>query len=281
MAPLDSARGDASQNDDAVVARDVVVRYEDFTALTGVTLSVHFGEALGVIGPNGSGKSTLLKCIAGLLTPSRGELRVLGSAPQKLAPGTIAYVPQVEAVDWSFPATVWDVVAMGRYPRLAFWQRFGGHDREMVAHALAVLNITALAGRRIAHLSGGQQQRAFVARALAQEPKLLLLDEPTTGVDAATEEGLREVVRRLVEGGLPVIMATHDLDRVDEWFDRLLVLDRRVLALGTPREVVESGAYSAIREHTHTHGHLRHDHEPHAAHASHPEIAGRPSTGSG
>jgi ABC-type Mn2+/Zn2+ transport system ATPase subunit len=101
---------------------------------------------------------------------------------------------------------------------------------------------------------------------------LLLLDEPTTGVDAATEEALSHVIRTLVARGMPVIMSTHDLDRVDAWFDRWLVLDRRVLAIGTPREVVDSGAYAAIREHTHTHGHLRHDHEPHEAHAMHPEI---------
>jgi ABC-type Mn2+/Zn2+ transport system ATPase subunit len=257
---------------EAVVARDLDVRYEDFTALVGATFAVHYGEALGIVGPNGSGKSTLLKTIAGLLLPSSGELSVLGQPPRKLPPGTIAYVPQVEAVDWSFPATVWDVVAMGRFARLHFWQHFGPEDREVVHHALSVVSMADLAGRRISNLSGGQQQRAFVARALAQEPKLLLLDEPTTGVDAATEEALREIVRELVADGLPVLMATHDLDRVDDWFDRLLVLDRRVLALGTPREVVESGAYSAIREHTHTHGHLRHDHEPHAAHAVHPEI---------
>ncbi len=255
-----------------MVARDLDVRYEDFTALVGATLAVHYGEALGVVGPNGSGKSTLLKTIAGLLLPSSGELSVLGQPPRKLPPGTIAYVPQVEAVDWSFPATVWDVVAMGRFARMHFWQRFDSSDREVVRHALDVVSMADLAGRQISNLSGGQQQRAFVARALAQEPKLLLLDEPTTGVDAATEEALREIVRELVAGGLPVIMATHDLDRVDDWFDRLLVLDRRVLAIGTPREVVDSGAYSAIREHTHTHGHLRHDHEPHAAHAVHPEI---------
>jgi manganese transport system ATP-binding protein len=255
-----------------VVARDLDVRYEDFTALVDATLAVHYGEALGVVGPNGSGKSTLLKTIAGLLLPSSGELSVLGQPPRKLPPGTIAYVPQVEAVDWSFPATVWDVVAMGRFARMHFWQRFDSSDRDVVHHALSVVAMADLAGRRISNLSGGQQQRAFVARALAQEPKLLLLDEPTTGVDASTEEALREIVRELVAGGLPVIMATHDLDRVDDWFDRLLVLDRRVLAIGTPREVVESGAYSAIREHTHTHGHLRHDHEPHAAHAAHPEM---------
>lgn len=258
--------------EEAVAAHDLVVRYEDFTALVGATFTAHFGEALGIIGPNGSGKSTLLKTIAGLLQPSSGELHVLGSKPRKLPPGTIAYVPQVEAVDWSFPATVWDVVAMGRFTRLRFWQHFGSHDRHAVRHALEVVNMTKLADRHIANLSGGQQQRVFVARAIAQEPKLLLLDEPTTGVDAATEEALRRIVRELVAGGMPVLMATHDLDRVEEWFDRLLVVDRRVLALGSPREVVESGAYSAIREHTHTHGHLRHDHEPHAAHAAHPEI---------
>jgi manganese transport system ATP-binding protein len=257
---------------DAVVVRDLVVRYDDFIALHGASLTVRYGEALGIVGPNGSGKSTLLKCIAGLLTPSSGELRVLGAQPRRLPAGSIAYVPQVEAVDWSFPATVWDVVAMGRFSRLRFWERFGTHDRAAVARALETVKMSALADRHIANLSGGQQQRAFVARAIAQEPKLLLLDEPTTGVDAATEEALREIVRELVAQELPVMMATHDLDRVDDWFDRLLVLDRRVLALGTPREVVASGAYSAIREHTHTHGHLRHDHEPHAAHASHPEL---------
>jgi ABC-type Mn2+/Zn2+ transport system ATPase subunit len=257
---------------DAVVARDLVVRYEDFTALVGATFTVHYGESLGIVGPNGSGKSTLLKTIAGLLLPASGSLSVLGSPPRKLPPGTIAYVPQVEAVDWSFPATVWDVVAMGRFARLRFWQRFGSRDRQVVHRALELVDIAGLANRHIAHLSGGQQQRVFVARAIAQEPRLLLLDEPTTGVDAATEEALRRIVRELVADGLPVLMATHDLDRVDEWFDRLLVLDRRVLALGTPREVVESGVYAAIREHTHTHGHLRHDHEPHAAHAAHPEI---------
>lgn len=258
--------------EDAVDARELCVRYDDFAALTDVTLGVHYGEALGIVGPNGSGKSTLLKTIAGLLLPTGGELRVLGKQPRALPAGTIAYVPQVEAVDWSFPATVWDVVAMGRFARLRFWQRFGARDREVVHNALNVVRMTELAGRPIARLSGGQQQRAFVARAIAQEPKLLLLDEPTTGVDAATEESLRTIVRELVSGGLPVIVATHDLDRVDDWFDRLAVLDRRVLALGTPREVVDSGAYAAIREHTHTHGHLRHDHEPHDAHAVHPEI---------
>ena len=196
----------------------VRVCYDAFCALDGIDLCVQPGEALGIVGPNGSGKSTLLKTIAGLLQPERGSLCVFGTEPRKLSRGTIAYVPQVEAVDWAFPATVSDVVAMGRFAHLAWWQRFGATDRALV------------------------------------------------------EEALRHVVRGVVARGTPVLMTTHDLERVDEWFDRLMVLDRRTLALGTPAEVAASGAYAAIREHTHTHGHLRVDHDPHEGHEAHPEV---------
>ncbi|HEX8807202.1 MAG TPA: metal ABC transporter ATP-binding protein [Candidatus Aquilonibacter sp.] len=242
---------------DAVKIDHLFVRYDRVVALEGVTLELRFGEALGVVGPNGSGKSTLLKSIAGLLTPASGSIAVLGTQPKKVPAGSLAYVPQIEAADWSFPATVWDVVAMGRFPRLHFWQAFGETDRRAVEEALHAVNMYDLRRRHISELSGGQQQRVFVARAIAQRPKLLLLDEPTTGVDAETEESLRRVVRSLVDDGMPVLMTTHDLDRVGMWFDRLLVLDRRVLAIGTPDEVVASGAYASIREHTHTHGHAR------------------------
>jgi ABC-type Mn2+/Zn2+ transport system ATPase subunit len=258
---------------DAIVVDDLVVRYDNFTALDRATVTARFGEALGIVGPNGSGKSTLLKTIAGLLKPSSGSVCVLDKQPRDLPPGTIAYVPQIEAVDWSFPATVWDVVAMGRFPRLGLFRRFGAHDRAAVRHALGLLRMEELSRRHISALSGGQQQRVFVARAIAQEPKVLLLDEPTTGVDEETEESLRKVVRELVAGGLPVLMSTHDLERAADWFDRLVVIDRRVLAIGTPDEVLKSGAYAAIREHTHTHGHLRTDHESHTGHATHPETA--------
>jgi manganese transport system ATP-binding protein len=244
---------------EAVRTDRLTVRYDRVTALDGVSITVHFGEALGIVGPNGSGKSTLLKTIAGLLQPSSGMLSVLGDEPRRLAPGAIAYVPQAEAVDWSFPANVWDVVAMGRFPRLHFWKTFTARDHDVVERALRAVNMFDLRHRRITDLSGGQQQRVFVARAIAQEPELLLLDEPTTGVDAQTEDALRGVVRDLVADGMPVLMSTHDLDRVDAWFDRLVVLDRKVLAIGDPRSVVESGAYAGIREHTHTHGHMRHD----------------------
>lgn len=241
----------------AVHAHDLTVRFGSITALDDVDVTVNEGEALGIIGPNGSGKSTLLKTVAGLITPGSGTVEVFGRAPRRLPPGTIAYVPQVEAVDWRFPVCVWDVVAMGRFPHLQPWQRFGAHDRAVVDAAIDALGLRPLADRHIAQLSGGQQQRTFVARALAQEPRLLLLDEPTTGVDAETEDALLALVRERVRAGLPVLMSTHDLDRADEWFDRMIVVDRKILASGKPLDVLESGAYVGIREHTHVHGHLR------------------------
>jgi len=241
----------------AVAVAGLIVRYGRVTALDRIDLDVGAGMALGIVGPNGSGKSTLLKTIAGLVEPTAGTVAVFGMSPRALPPGSIAYVPQIEAVDWTFPASVEDVVAMGRYPRLGPLARFSKHDRVTIENALAALRLTDLRKRHISQLSGGQQQRAFVARAIAQEPRLLLLDEPTTGVDSQTEESLRALVRDLVAGGLPVIMTTHDLDRAGDWFDRLAVVDRRVLAIGDPDAVLASGAYAGIREHAHVHGHAR------------------------
>jgi manganese transport system ATP-binding protein len=241
----------------AVRASALTVRYGDVIALDKLDLTLETGQALGIVGPNGSGKSTLLKTVAGLVAPASGVLEVFGTSPRALEPGTIAYVPQVEAVDWTFPASVYDVVAMARFPRMGPFARFSNRDRAAVKSALEALRMWDLRDRHISQLSGGQQQRAFVARAVAQEPRLLLLDEPTTGVDAATEEALRELVRGLVAQGLPVLMTTHDLERAADWFDRLMVVDRKVLADGDPETVLDSGAYAGIREHTHTHGHLR------------------------
>jgi ABC-type Mn2+/Zn2+ transport system ATPase subunit len=241
----------------AVEVHDLRVRYERVTALDGLDFALPRGTAMGIVGPNGSGKSTLLKTIAGLIEPTSGTVRVQGKPPGELPPGTIGYVPQIEDVDWSFPVSVRDVVGMGRYPRLGPFRRFSAHDRSAVERAIEALDLVKLADRHISQLSGGQQQRVFVARAIAQEPLLLLLDEPTTGVDAATEDALLRVIRGLVADGLPVLMTTHDLDRAAEWFDRLIVVDHRILADGIPAEVLESGAYAGIREHSHIHGHLR------------------------
>ena len=241
----------------AVEVRGLRVRYERVEALQGLDFDVPRGTALGIVGPNGSGKSTLLKAVAGLVRPTAGSVRVQGRPPRELPPGTIGYVPQIEDVDWNFPVSVRDVVAMGRFPRAAPFRPLSAHDQRAITRAIEALDLGAFADRHISALSGGQQQRTFVARAIAQEPALLLLDEPTTGVDAVTEDALLHLVRGLVADGLPVLMTTHDLDRAAEWFDRLIVVDRKILADGTPAAVLESGAYAGIREHTHTHGHLR------------------------
>ena len=243
----------------AVDVQGVVVHYDRVLALDGVSLSVKRGTALGIVGPNGSGKSTLLKTVAGLIRPDAGSVRVFGDAPNKLRAGAIGYVPQIEEVDFSFPVSVRDVVSMGRYPRLGPFASFSAADKRAVEDAIEALDLGAFANRHIAELSGGQQQRVFVARAIAQGPELLLLDEPTTGVDAATEDALLHIVRHMVEDGMPVMMTTHDLDRAVDWFDRLVVVDHRILADGDPATVLSSGAYTSIREHTHTHGHVRSD----------------------
>ncbi|MBV8727530.1 MAG: ABC transporter ATP-binding protein [Candidatus Eremiobacteraeota bacterium] len=236
---------------DAVWLHDVTVSYDGTIGIEQVSIVLRPGEVLGIIGPNGSGKSTLLKTIAGLLQPSRGTVEVYGCAPHRLRPGTIAYVPQVETVDWSFPATVRDVVAMARFPRLSPFRRFSRHDRDAVRDALHAVDLENLQDRHISALSGGQQQRTFLARALAQEPQLLLLDEPATGVDAATAEMLRVVVRGRAGDGMPVLIATHDLESAEEWFDYLLLVDKAVVAYGRPSEVLCSNEFERLVRHHH------------------------------
>ena len=151
---------------------------------------------------------------------------------------------------------------MARFVHLSPFAPFRKHDREIVQQSLEALDIADLADRHIAQLSGGQQQRTFVARALAQEPKILLLDEPTTGVDAATEETIRNIVRERVAAGLPVLMTTHEVDEADAWFDKMVVVDRRVLAYGTPKEIEGSPIFATLFEHPHAHQFTRV--EPHA-----------------
>ena len=236
---------------DAVWLHDVTVTYDGTIGIDRVSIVLHPGEVLGIIGPNGSGKSTLLKTVAGLLRPTRGTIEVYGSEPHRLRAGTIAYVPQVETVDWNFPATVWDVVAMARFPRLSPLKRFSAGDADVVRDALKSVDMFALRDRHISALSGGQQQRTFLARALAQEPRLLLLDEPATGVDASTAEMLRLVVRNLAKNGMPVLIATHDLDNAEDWFDYLLLVDKTVVAYGRPSEVLCSSDFERLLRYHH------------------------------
>jgi len=215
---------------------DLRVRYNGAPALDGVSLVVPHGAQVAVVGPNGAGKSTLFKAIVGLLRPQSGRVLIHGRAPGDQA-DPVAYVPQREEVDWRFPVTVADVVMMGRYGRLGPLKRPQPADREVVRRSLEQLGIADLAGRPIGELSGGQQQRAFLARALAQEPHVLLLDEPFTGVDARAKEAVLELLESLRAKRITVLVSTHDMETAAQRFELVALLNGRLIAYGPPTEV--------------------------------------------
>ncbi len=210
--------------------------YAGLPALDAVTIRVPEGSMVAIVGPNGAGKSTLLKALVGLLSLQGGTLSIGGDSPMERRRAT-AYVPQREEIDWLFPATVRDVVMMGRYGHLGLLRRPQLADRTAVQHALSELALDDLADRPIGELSGGQQQRVFLARALAQEPSLLLLDEPFTGVDAAVRDSMMAVLDRLHSAGVTVMVSTHDMDLAASRFESALLLNRKVIAYGPPSEV--------------------------------------------
>ena len=210
--------------------------YDGDAALESIDLELGPGLLVGVAGPNGSGKSTLLKTILGLVRPWRGRIELFGQ-DAKGSRNRVAYAPQSELVDWDFPVTVYDVVMMGRYGRLGLLRRPGAADREAVASALAEVRLDELAGRQISELSGGQQRRMLIARALAQEADLLLLDEPMVGLDATNQHELLELFERLRNDGKTLLVATHDLSCVAACFDLTLLLNKKLVAFGPPGEI--------------------------------------------
>ena len=220
----------------SVGVEQVSAGYGSRPALTDVSLEVRPGSLLAVIGPNGAGKSTLLKLIAGLLRPSAGSLTVLGGPPGEAAK-SVAYLPQAEAVDWEFPVTVGEVVMMGRYARLGFGREPRAMDRERVGEALETVGMADAARRQIGALSGGQRRRVFLARALAAEPELYLLDEPVTGVDIRTQEELMDVLEAEARAGKTVIATTHDLICAAQRFHEAALLNGRLVAHG-PADLV-------------------------------------------
>jgi len=220
----------------AVVVDGVSASYGRRVALDDVSLTVRKGSLLAVIGPNGAGKSTLLKLIAGLIRPTSGSLSVLGGPPGSAAK-SVAYLPQAEAVDWEFPVTVGEVVMMGRYARLGFGRQPGPTDRERVAAALETVGMAEAVERQIGALSGGQRRRVFLARAIAADPELYLLDEPVTGVDARTQEELMDVLEAEARAGKTVIATTHDLICAAQRFHEAAFLNGRLVAQG-PAELV-------------------------------------------
>ena len=227
----------------SVIVDDVTAGYGRRIALTDVSLMVAPGSLLAVIGPNGAGKSTLLKLIAGLIRPTSGRLSVLGGPPGSAA-RSIAYLPQAEAVDWEFPVTVREVVTMGRYARLGLGHSPGPRDREHVLAALELVGMADAVDRQIGALSGGQRRRVFLARAIAADPELYLLDEPVTGVDARTQEDLMDVLETEAKAGKTVIATTHDLICAAQRFHQAALINGRLIAQGSADLVLDQGLLS-------------------------------------
>jgi ABC-type Mn2+/Zn2+ transport system ATPase subunit len=213
----------------------LAVRYESGLALQDVSFEVQPGERLALVGPNGAGKSTLFKVIAGVLAPTRGQVHVYGHEPGGHI--CIAYLTQRSQVDWSFPVSVADVVMMGRIGQIGLLRQPKARDWRVVHQALETVQLANLAGRQISQLSGGQQQRMFIARALAQEAELILMDEPLAGLDLNAQENILQLLDRLRAGNVTVMVALHDLETASQYFDRVLLLNRRLIGLGRPGEV--------------------------------------------
>jgi zinc transport system ATP-binding protein len=211
--------------------------------LEDVSLAVEPGEFVALVGPNGSGKSTLLKVLLGSLRPGRGEVRLFGEDPAHVHErGRLGYVPQRPSLASEVPATVEEIVATGRLSRRGWWRPLSGGDRLAVTHALESVGLADLADRPINQLSGGQQQRAFIARAFASEPSLLVLDEPIAGVDADSQRRFREALVHLIaEHGSGVLLVSHELSAVAPDLDRVVVLKRRVLFDGPPSRLMAEG----------------------------------------
>jgi ABC-type Mn2+/Zn2+ transport system ATPase subunit len=224
--------------DAAVRLRDVSAGYGHRVALADVSIAIPSGSLLAVIGPNGAGKSTLLKVIAGLLEPYSGSVDVLGNSPGREA-RRIAYVPQAEVVDWGFPVTVGDVVMMGRVPLIGVGRAPGPADRRAVRQALDTVGMADAVDRQIGGLSGGQRRRVFLARAIAAQPDLYLLDEPVTGVDATTQEDLMDVLEAEARAGRTVVATTHDLACAAQRFHQAAFVNGRIVATGPANMVLD------------------------------------------
>lgn len=211
--------------------KSLSLSYDIKRVLTNIYLEIPKGTLTGLIGPNGAGKSTLFKCILGLVDFKNGVIKVLGQDIEEVRP-KVAYVPQKDDIDWTFPARVIDVVLMGRYPHRSLFQKLTKEDREIAHQAMIDLGIVDLQDRQIGALSGGQQQRVFLARALCQQADLFLLDEPFVGVDIRTEEKIIEILQDLKEEGKTILVVHHDLSTVEEYFDHALLLNQRLIAFG-------------------------------------------------
>lgn len=222
-------------NDPAVEFHDLTVSYDKKPVLWNIDMTIPKGAITGIIGPNGAGKSTLIKAAMGLLPLGSGYVRMFDQPLDKVRQ-KVSYVPQRGSVDWDFPTSVMDVVLMGRYGNLGLFKGPSKADKKIAAQSLEKVGMQAFAKRQISQLSGGQQQRVFLARALAQEADLYFMDEPFAGVDAATEKAILEILKSLTEEGKTVIVVHHDLQSAAEFFDWIVLLNMRLVAVGPIEE---------------------------------------------
>jgi manganese/zinc/iron transport system ATP- binding protein len=220
----------------AIEVHNLTVSYYRKPVLWDVDFKLPTGKLIGVVGPNGSGKTTLIKSIMGLLEPDSGYVNIFGQKLDDLRE-KVSYVPQRESVDWDFPASVMDVVEMGRYRRGNIFRRLSSHDKNLATRALEKVNLLDLARRQISQLSGGQQQRVFIARALAQQADLYLMDEPFAGVDASTEQAILTLLSEMKKEGKTVLIVHHDLQTAYDFFDYIVLLNTRLVAAGPKDEV--------------------------------------------
>jgi manganese/zinc/iron transport system ATP- binding protein len=215
----------------AVEVHDLTVAYRTQPVLWDVDLELPEGRLIAIVGPNGAGKSTLLKAVLGLVPPVTGWVKIFGE-PYARRRSWVGYVPQRESVDWDFPTSALDVVTMGLYGQVGWFRRPGRHHRETALSCLDKVGMRDLAHRQISQLSGGQQQRVFLARALAQDARLYLMDEPFAGVDATTERAILTLLQELRGSGRTVVAVHHDLQTVAEYFDHVVLLNMRLVAAG-------------------------------------------------
>ncbi len=220
----------------ALHIEDLTIAYGGEPVLWDIDLDIPPGVMAAIVGPNGAGKSTLLKAALGLVKPLAGHVRIFGR-PIAQARRHVAYVPQRQSVDWEFPITVAEVVEMGLYGQLGWFRRPSRAERARVEAALIKVGLAALAKRPIANLSGGQQQRVFLARALVQDPELMLLDEPLAGIDAPTEAAIVSLLQGEAARGRTIVVVHHDLQTVTRHFDWLVLLNRRIIAQGPVADV--------------------------------------------
>jgi ABC-type Mn2+/Zn2+ transport system ATPase subunit len=226
-----------------IEAYNLTIAYGETKALHHVTFCVAQGDSIAIIGPNGAGKSTLVKAILGMISPDDGEIAVHGHGSMPLG-----YVPQHEAVNLDFPVTVRDVVMMGRLRQIGWLRLPRKRDADAVGEALERVGLSALAKRQIGELSGGQRRRAFIARALAQQANILILDEPMSGVDVNGQADIMTVLDDLHEDGLTILMTTHDLALAFHRFPKVMALKGRIVAFGTPAEVNRPDVLAQVYE---------------------------------